>query len=167
MSYTEINNKNNNNSWKDIVAIIIAAIVSTLYRIGGSANGVRWARPVGVGLGILFTLWILFGFHWTIILSAGASAGLSTTYFGFINPLFKLNKVDKYWFNWFFVGLALSLALLPWAWATNHWIGFGLRTLVLTSSIVMWSEMVGNAVAEELGRGFLIIATLFLLLIGS
>jgi hypothetical protein len=145
-------------NWKDIVAICIAVIVSIAYRCGGSGNFPRYFRPLAVGLGVTAVLWLLFGFHWSIFISAGASAGLSTTYFK------KKGSDAKLW-NWILVGLALSLALLPWAIFTHHLLGFGVRTIVLTGAIALWSEKIGNAVVEELGRGFLIMATLFLLLI--
>lgn len=146
--------------FKNIIAIFIAVAVAILYRVGGSANGVRWARPVGIGVGTLITLFLLFGWHWSIILSAGASAGLSTTYF-------KKKGTSATWKNWLLVGLAMSLALLPWAIFTHHLLGFGIRTLVLTPLIMTWCLTIGDAVLEELGRGFLILITLFLLKIGS
>ncbi len=45
---------------------------------------------------------------------------------------YALYAADAHWWNWLFVGLALSLALLPWAWATHHWIGFAARTVPAT-----------------------------------
>lgn len=156
MSYNEMDGKKDP-TWKNIIAICVAAIVGICYRMGGSGNYPRWTRPVGVGLGVTAVLWLLFGFHWSILVSAGASAGLSTTYF-------KKKGTDAKWWNWLLVGLAMSLALLPWSWATNHWIGFLLRTIFLTPAICLWSQLIGNAVLEELGRGFLIIISLFLLL---
>jgi hypothetical protein len=44
-----------------------------------------------------------------VVASSGASAGISTTYFGFINPWFGLDKKDKYWFNWLIYGFSTTL----------------------------------------------------------
>lgn len=146
--------------FKDIIAILIATLVGVAYRMGGSASFVRWFRPVGIGLGVVLVLSLLFGFHWSILLSSGASAGLSTTYF-------KKKGTDAQWWNWLLVGLAMSLALFPWSFFTHHMVGFFIRTIVLTPAICLWSQFIGNATLEEFGRGFLIISTLLLLSIGG
>jgi hypothetical protein len=131
-----------------------------MYRCGGSGSYPRFYRPLGVGFGVLLSGLILFPMNWItfvlLLVSSGASAGLSTTYF-------KKKDTDAMWFNWLFVGLALSLALLPVAFATQNWLGFVLRSMALTSGITLWSQFQGNAVKEELGRGFLIVATLLLM----
>lgn len=143
---------------RDIILSIILSILNSIaYRMGGSGNYPRWTRPVGVGLGVTAVLWLLFGFHWSILVSAGASAGISTTYF-------KKKGSEAKWYNWMFVGLALSAALLPWAILTHHILGFVIRSIVLTGLIIVWCQLIGNAVLEELGRGFLIIVTLLLFL---
>jgi len=147
---------------KFLAVIIISVVTSISYRCGGSGNYPRFFRPLGVGLGVLTTGLFLFPIStWsliTLVVSAGASAGLSTTYF-------KKKDHDAKWFNWLFVGLALSLAVVPLHCVIGHWLGFTIRTVVLTSWITLWSEFQGNAVKEELGRGAGITLTLPLLLI--
>ncbi|RTK93045.1 hypothetical protein EKI60_06425 [Candidatus Saccharibacteria bacterium] len=144
----------------EIVVFVLACATAVMYRCGGSGNYPRFFRPMGVGIGVLLAGFILFDSNWisfwALLASSGASAGLSTTYF-------KKKNTDAMWFNWLFVGLALSIALLPMAFATQNWTGFLMRSLVLTSGITLWSQFQGNAVKEELGRGFLIIATLLLM----
>lgn len=62
-------------------------------------------------------------------------------------------------------GLGLSIAMLPYSIASGHYIGFALRTVLLTFLITFWSEKIGNAVVEEFGRGFFTVITIPLLLI--
>lgn len=145
---------------KIIATIIIAVLNSVTYRAGGSDSYPRYLRPLGVGLSVLAIIWLWCGFHWSLVLSAGASAGLSTTYF-------KHKGEDAHWINWLFVGSFLSIAMFPWALFTHHFIGLAIRTFVLGALVCGWSERIGNAVVEECGRGFLIVATLPLLFIGG
>ena len=159
-----------------LITLAIAVLTAICYRMGGSGNFGRWWRPLGVGLGVLTAGCILFPLSfWScvgLIASAGASAGLSTTYFGFINPLFKLDIKDKYWFNWLISGIALSIAVIPFIWAIMAQgstiaplIGFCIRLVILSIGITVYSQLEGNAVREELGRGFLIVGTMPLLLL--
>lgn len=150
-------NKSKNSLWKDILAIFLATGAAILYRMGGSGNYARFFRPLGIGFATTIIL-CLINLHWSAILAGGASAGLSTTYF-------KKKGSEAKWFNWLFVGLAMSLAVIPWCLFNGHWIGFGIRTFVLTGLIILWCQSIGDAVLEELGRGFLIISTLLLLFI--
>lgn len=161
---------------KIIITLAIAVLTACCYRMGGSQYYQRWWRPLGVGLGVLTTGCILFPLSFLscvgLIASAGASAGLSTTYFGFINPIFGLSKEDKYWFNWLISGIALSLTVLPFICAIMALegtiaplLGFCIRLVILSISICLWSEFQGDAKKEELGRGFLIVGTMPLLLI--
>ena len=139
------------------ITLVFAVLNAMTYRAGGSGNYPRWLRPFGVGMSVMVLTWLWAGFHWSLLLSAGLSAVLSTTYF-------KPDGKDARWFNWLAVGVMLSIAMLPWVWASGHWLGFGIRTVVLGAAVCAWSELVGDAVLEELGRGFLIVATLPLLL---
>lgn len=147
---------------KIISTLAIAVLTAICYRMGGSGNYPRWWRPLGVGLGVLTSGLILFPMSkWAcvgLLASAGASAGLSTTYF-------KKKGTDAQWYNWMLVGIALSCATMPLQSTIGHWLGFCIRFIVLTIYITLWSQFQGNAVKEELGRGFGIVATMPLLLI--
>lgn len=140
------------------VTLMLAILNSCTYRMGGSGNYGRWVRPFGVGFTVLLVSMLWVGFHWSLLLCAGLSAVLSTTYV-------KHKDTDAKWFNWLLVGLILSLAMIPYAWATGHWLGLILRTFVLGAAVCTWSELIGDAVLEELGRGFFIVVTLPLLFI--
>lgn len=143
--------------------IFLSLLNAIAYRMGGSGNYPRWFRPVGIGVITMATL-VLWSFIWDwwyllgVIASGGASAGLSTTYFK--------NVPDARWWNWMFVGIALSIALLPFTIATGLWLGFFIRLAILTPAITLWSEIIGWDIAEEFGRGFLHVATIPLLFIG-
>lgn len=146
------------------ITIILAFINGMCYRMGGSGNFPRWTRPVGIGFLTMATILLWGGVIWdwwyilSILATGGASAGVSTTYF-------KKKGSDAHWFNWLFVGLAFSLAFLPFAIMTHLWLGFVIRLLVLTPVITLWSHLIGWDIAEETGRGFLCIATIPLVFI--
>jgi len=154
---------------KILSVILLSCICAVMYRCGGSGSYPRYFRPLGVGLSVLLAGLVLFPHNLLVICllvaSSGASAGLSTTYFACVNKWLGKPKEDKDWFNWLLVGVAMSLALFPAVFATGSLLGFALRSIVLTAGIVLWSEYQGNAVKEELGRGFLIVATMLLFLI--
>ena len=143
---------------KALIILLISSANSVFYRMGGSGNFARWFRPVGIALCVMLAMLVLGIWHWSVIICAGASAGLSTTYF-------KKSGEDASWFNWLFVGLAFSLAMLPWAYFTGNYLGFSIRLVVCTAGITLWSIFWGNDIIEELGRGFIPIITLPLLLI--
>ena len=144
-----------------LIKILVLSFLSAIfYRLGGI--GGKWyfntkMRDIGCSiitiislliLGIIVSFWIyiiVFGLSW---LTLSAYWGLDEKKFG-------------YWAH----GLGLSLALLPIAYITGNWLGFTLRTIVLTASITIWSEYTKWDVLEESGRGFLITATIPLLLI--
>jgi hypothetical protein len=151
----------------NILIWLIASILSAiLYRLGGTSAGTKW-RDLGcplvvtaylLTLGLKASLWGLFGLVGAYFLAFGLLFGALTTYW-------KKKGTDAHWWNWAFTGLGYSLSALPLAFITGHWIGFGIRSIVLTILITFWSEKIGWDVLEETGRGFLITATLPLLLI--
>lgn len=144
-----------------ITILILAVLAGCLYRRGGTSAGTLW-RDVGVSAATLLTCLILgltAGLFASIIayfLTFGLSWAANSSYFG----------QDEKRFGYIWHGLALSLALLPIAYITGHWLGFGIRTIVLTAFITLWSEYMTWDIGEEFGRGFLIVISLSLLLIG-
>lgn len=142
---------------KVVATIALSALGGILYRMGGSDHFNTKTRDLGVpavGIGLL---WILGGWNWWLILCFGLYFGSMTTYWK--------NKPDAVWWNWLLVGLGFSLAFVPYAIATGHWMGFWLRLVLLPVSIMLWSEKNGNAVWEEFGRGFATTSSIPLLLI--
>jgi len=126
--------------------------------MGGASGYNTKFRDFGVpAIGILL-LTILGGWHWIYILCFGLYFGSMTTYW-------KKKGTDAKWWNWLLTGLGYSLAFLPFAITSGHWIGFIIRTIIVSIATMVWSDEVGNPVIEECGRGFITTATLPLLLI--
>lgn len=143
-----------------VSTVVLSVVCGITYRMGGSGKYPRYLRPIGVVVCSLILLALLGYLHWTLILTAGLLYGSSTTYF-------KKSGTDAKWFNWLFVGLAFSCSILPIVLVYHNWIGFSLRTVTCTALIIIWSQLNGNAVWEEGGRGIIPIITLPLLLVGS
>lgn len=143
----------------NILFIPLVFLAGVLYRMGGAAGYNTKFRDLGVPCVMIAAMSVLGHFHWSLFICFGLLFGSLTTYF-------KKKGANAFWWNWLIVGLAYSLAMLPFtAIVTHNWLGFGLRTVVCTTAVVAWSEFVGNAVIEEWGRGAIIIATLPLLFV--
>ena len=144
--------------FKILLLLGLSSLSAFLYRRGGTNKGTLW-RDVGCSLVTLVALWLLLGFKlsywWAYLLTFGLSWGALASYWCLD---------EKKWGYWAH-GLGLSLAVLPFAYITGQWLGFALRTIVLTALITVWSELVGDVNWEEGGRGFLIIFTIPLILI--
>lgn len=146
--------------------VALSFLSGLLYRIGGAHGYHTVYRDMGVSICVCAALALLGYFHWSLVACFGLMWGSLTTYFGFVNPWISKPKSTKYWWNWFLVGLAISLAIMPIVIVYDLWTGFFIRTLVCTALITLWSELISNVVWEENGRGFITVATLPLLLIG-
>lgn len=154
---------------KILITSILSVLGAILYRMGGAAKTGKWydfalntkARDAGVPACTIAALIVCAGFQlslwWAYLLSYGLLFGAMTTYW-------KKKGTDAKWYHWVFVGLGYSLAMLPFAWGDGSWLAFGLRTAALTAGIAVWSQLIGNAVLEELGRGFLTVLTVLLFL---
>lgn len=152
--------------------IALAILAGTAYRYGGSADGQRWVRPVGVGLCLLLETIALGLFNYGALLCMG-SVFIETTYF-------KKKGMDATWLNFLFVGLSFSLALLPW-FIINWWghgflnKGFLYRIPICAGLTVAWQQFFSHIVAwklnttkditDEFGRGAIQILTMPLFLI--
>jgi hypothetical protein len=152
-----------------VYLLLISCICACLYRMGGCGPAdllKEWGwvpapirnfpkkRDVGcgvvtlgacalIGISAPWYFWLLaFGLMW---------ASLSTYWdflFGF----------DNHWFHGFVIGMSL----LPVVW--GDWQGLAAYALGLAGLMGLWSKLIGNATWEELGRGFVMPATLGLLL---
>lgn len=140
--------------------VVLAVMSSASYRAGGSGRYPRWIRPVGVCTAMTFELMMLGYMHWSLIICFGVMYASLTTYF-------KKKNTDATWINWMLVGVAFSLSILPIVCVFHLWFGFFARSVAVISLIIFWSETNGNAVCEELGRGFIPVATLPLLMVGA
>ena len=160
-----------------LIPLIPLAVLSALfYRLGGMGDDGRmrypnvpgWlfhtkARDIGcplISLGALFILGIANVVPWWINLIAFlAMFGSLTTYYDSVP--FNKGK-DNFWMH----GLGIGLAYAPYAFFSVGVPGAPLiRAVVLAVGIGLWSLYNDKAWLEESGRGFLIIATLPLMLI--
>lgn len=147
-----------------MIYLILIILGTILYRVGGSdlflENKTKY-RDAGVPLCGCAIVAIhnhpLSAMAWLgLMFSFGLSWGAMTTYF-------KPKGEPVRWFNWLIVGLAFGIAFLPFAWATGAWVAFGIRTALCVFLIAAWSELIGNDVLEEFGRGFIFCATLLII----
>ena len=145
---------------KMVTIIALSLIAGFLYRAGGSDWANTKYRDFGVPIVMLLAMWHLKLWHWSLIPSAIALFASLTTYF-------KKKGADALWWNWALVGLITAFSMVFYAWASGHWLGFWIRCALNTVLIMAWSEWQDEVNAEEGGRGFIIIATLPLLLIGG
>ena len=134
----------------------LAISAACCYRLGGIGGG-KWyfntkVRDIGVTICILIMLYICKAtFPWYIwLVTALLSFGSLTTY---CTPK---GQQDVLLFNWVTVGVMYSCVMLPIAFYTGHWLGFGVRALILTIGIPLISEKFDNVWLEEGGRGFLL-----------
>jgi len=143
---------------KLLLTLLSSILMGVLYRMGGSGNYPRQARLIGVPLIMTILLGIVAGWSWWMLLSFGLTIGAISTYW-------KKKGSDAKWWNWALHGLGIAVAMLPYAIGVGCYIGFGIRCVFLPVAIMLWSEIIGNAVVEEFGRGCLIGLTIPLLLI--
>lgn len=155
-----------------VIVTAIASVVSALfYRWGGlskeeAAQNWPWvpqwlinSKTRDVGCSLLTVGWMLLFYPtvdwWCYLVAFGISWGMLTTYWDF---LFGYD-------NFYAHGFGVALALLPFAILTGMWIGFAIRLVVLSLAMGIWSQQTGNADAEELGRGAVIVLSLPLALV--
>jgi hypothetical protein len=153
------------------IFLTLAAAVASfiLYRMGGSdAYNTKW-RDMGCPTVLTLLLWCLNGIHWgywwAYLLSFGLMFGALTTYWN------KKGAPERF-INFYLHGLGISLALVPYAYVSHHWLGFGLRVALLPLLIGFWATYMNRPVwkfradvVNEGGRGAWIQLTLPLVLI--
>jgi len=136
----------------------IASILSALlYRAGGQGKPFNTKyRDIGcsvVTLALCLALGLVSGLVASIIaylLTFGLSWAALASYWG----------LDEQKWGFWAHGLGLSLAMLPIAFITGHWIGLAIRTIVLTVLITLWSEFIKIDTIEEMGRGAILALTI-------
>jgi hypothetical protein len=148
---------------KILLVLGLSILSAILYRMGGAKGYDTKFRDLGCPTISLITLFVcqpfILTYWWAYLLCFGL-------YFASLTTYFKKKGEDALWWNWCCVGLAFSLSFLPYAFISGCWLGFMVRGIVLIICIPLWSVSQGNAVREELGRGFLANITIPLLLIG-
>lgn len=162
---------------KLIVSLIASVIGAILYRAGGMAKKkeepeakpkwipdfmrASWVRDGGVSLVSVIAL--------LCILSETIRFQLVNIIVYLLVLVISWFCMNAYWgqdekkYGFFWHGLGIALAIAPISLITGHWWGFLARLVVLPLLIAWWSDIQGDVVWEESGRGFLIISTLLLL----
>ena len=162
------------NALRIIGNFLLAFLAGVFYRMGGSGNYPRFVRELGQQFCVIgsFVLLKLCVWEWHSVLGTILSSGAcwaESTYF-------KKKDTDAKWYNWVLVGLVFGMIPLPYCALTqSHWRGFGIRVPVCIILTVLWQQVlsarvsrlirIGKDVTDEVGRGFINIATLPLLLI--
>ena len=145
---------------KLLVLLLASCFSGVLYRMGGSGRYPRQVRVIGcplISMGLLLTNihpvnilgWLMF------ILSLGLSIGAISTYWDFL-----FNDEDNFFMHGFILGFAL-LPCMPFL----HWYSILFRAAILAIGMGFWSKWISKDVIEERGRGFILTATIPLLLI--
>jgi len=140
--------------------IPLSLISGGSYRLGGWKHGDTKYRDLGCGLVAMLSLYIL-GIQadwWAWFFSPALIWGAMSTYWKFGNP-------KAAWYHWAATGFFYGLALFLFPLYTGQWLGFILRTIFLTFTISIWSELISKDVLEEFGRGFLFNISLLFFLI--
>lgn len=144
-----------------LLLILLSAISGALYRAGGKGKPFNTKfRDLGVPavcIIALLTLWQPVNIVGWLILVVffGLFFGSLTTYWDF---LFKYD-------NFYMHGFMCGLATFPLCWVGLHLWSILIRALLCGIMVGLWSRWIGNDVLEEFGRGFILCATMSLLLI--
>lgn len=152
----------------NILTVIGLAVLSgVLYRLGGYGKPFNTkVRDFGVPACMIMAMLSLGNFHWSLILCFGAMFGATTTYWDFINKWLPVKDKDtEYWFNWALHGFFIGISMLPYVLFSHQWLSLGLYVALCTVLMTLVSELSGNVWVEEIGRGFIAIAALFVFLL--
>lgn len=144
--------------WQIILTGILTVASGAAYRFGGSNNGWRWARQVFDAICIISWLNLCLGWNpWSLLIMG--TIWITTTYF-------KI-KGNTNLFTWMLVGLSFGLVPLPYMFGSHaHWMGFWIRTAILTVTVGLVVRFLGDNVNFSEGfRGGIQIITLPLLLL--
>lgn len=137
--------------------LILSVISATLGRMGGAKGYNKIYRRVGCMLCLAVWLVLFYKVNFFLILTMGLCYAGLTTYFDFFTGK------D----NHFLHGLAISASVLPLVFSTGNWFGFSLYVITCTLGMGLWSKYNTHHVIEELGRYFIMIIFMPLLLVGG
>ena len=151
------------------ISIWLAATVTSaiLYHIAGRGGfkGAKLLRRLGCSFIALLLYILLAGFKlghiWAYIVFWGLNYGALSSYMSELQE----PKDNVNWFEWLITGLLYGISAFPLCIASGKWVGFIIRTIILTFGIMLIREKFGEVEIEELGSGGLYVLTLPLLLI--
>lgn len=144
---------------KLLILLLLSLLSAVLYRMGGSEGFNTKFRDLGVPTVATLALFVLGVFHWSLILHFGLLFGALTTYWNF--------KKDVKWWNWLLTGLFYGLSALPLLFCGIGIFPILLRSILLAVIIMVWNTWFNKPlfgftsdVITELGRGFVVLATI-------
>lgn len=141
------------------LTIWLSFISGLLYRAGGYGPPFNTKfRDLGVPSIMLIYFWTTGHWDSSLWLCFLLMFGAQTSYF-------KEKGSNAQWINWFWVGMAFSVAMLPYSIHTGQWPGFFWRSLAIIPFTILWSEFIGWDDLEEFGRGAIQIVTLPILVL--
>lgn len=143
-----------------IVLLVCSALAGLLYWMGGEKYGTLW-RDAGVP--VVATLYMIVSghWHWSLILCFGALWGALTTYNKWVGKLlFKRTDNEVHWEGWLCTGFLYGLSMLPYAVATQSYLAFCIRLLLVSGLTLFVSQRIGKAWLEQSLRGVVILITL-------
>jgi hypothetical protein len=166
------------------LSFVIAFAGGVFYRMGGSGRYPRFWRDLGQGICFALEMLILGLMAWAWQPFLGVFLGFGVCWAE--STYFKAAGKDADWLSWALVGAVFGLVALPYCvLVPGHWLGFAIRLPLCVGLTVLWQEVLSNLVAlhlsailklfnkpaigkdvtDEVGRGFINIITLPLLLV--
>lgn len=146
-------------SKKKLWTLPLAILAGVFYRMGGSEHWNTKARDIGVPL--VATIWLLLFTTWRIwplVVHFGLLFGALTTY-----EYFLPDNPKKGPLNWLLHGFFSGLAAIPLIWCGIAWWLILARAVILAVTMTAWSEAWKWDIAEEWGRGALVVLSLLIL----
>jgi hypothetical protein len=146
------------NNYIFIIACIYSAIFYRLGGMGGTWYKRSKIRDLVCPLVVLAVMEWTHRWHWSLLICYPLMVVMISTYWKVINKVLKQPQDDCYWFNWFFHGLCVGLALLPYGYMTHTVDLVLVRAYLVGFSMMFWSLLIEDVYVEEGGRGALLIA---------
>jgi len=151
-----------------IVIWLVASILSAaLYHIAGKGGfrNAKLLRRLGCSIIALSLYLTLAGFKlghiWAYMVFVGLNYGALSTYHDYLAP----DGTSENWVCWLMTGFCYGISAFPICIVSGKWIGFAIRTIILTIGVMWIRERTRKVEIEELGSGGLYALTLPLLLL--
>src|SRR3990167_3326967 len=93
-------------------------------------------------------------FWWAYLLTFGLPWGALSTY-----RYFLPKPKDYQWWHYSLHGFMVSLAAIPYAYVSGHWMGLWIRCVICAILVGAWSHFIGWDDLEEGGRGTILTGT--------
>ncbi|MBI4708126.1 MAG: hypothetical protein HY761_09440 [Candidatus Omnitrophica bacterium] len=141
--------------------LVLAALGGLLYRWGGQEGWNTRYRDAGVPLCFCALMVLLGAVHglwqWISLAPCFGIMWASLTTYRYFLP----KPVDYDWYHYGLHGLFCVASAFPYAIASGHWIGFGIRVILCAAGLSGWYFIAKKSDTwHERGRGFILILTI-------